>query len=103
MGFLRSFALRVQLQVGLELGDGFVLFFHLLRDFGEGEVGGGVVWLNVYRIFGAEIGTLVVLVAHIKLRDREVFVDTLVVGLDSFDLGEFAMDGGAGRGIAVFV
>jgi hypothetical protein len=38
---------------------------------------------------------LIVLVVHIKLCDIEVFVDALVVAQHSFDLGKFAMNGGA--------
>ena len=81
------FAVGVELEVGLVLGDGFVFFLHLLRDLGEGEVGGGVVGLDVDGVFGAEIGALVVFVAHVELGDVEVFVDALVVGLDRLTLG----------------
>jgi hypothetical protein len=62
-------------------------------------VGGGELGLDVDRIFGAKVGALIVFVVQIKLCDGEVFVDALVVGLDSFDLGEFAMNGCAFWGI----
>jgi hypothetical protein len=61
---------------------------------GQDEVWSGVVGLHVDRVFGAEIGALVVLVAEVELCDVEIFVDALVIGLDSLDLREFAMDGG---------
>jgi hypothetical protein len=62
-------------------------------------MGGGVLGLDVDGIFGAEVGALIVFVVHIKLCDGEVFVDAFVVGLNSFDLGEFAMNGSAFGGI----
>lgn len=96
-GFLRGFGfftVGVELQVGLILGDGFIFLLHLLRDLGQGKVSGGVVGLNGNGFFGAEVGALIVFVAHIKLCDAEVLVDALVVGLNLLDLGELAVDGG---------
>jgi len=58
-------------------------------------VGGGEVRLHVDRVFGPEIGALVVFVAEVELCDVEIFVYALVIGLNSFDLWELAMDGGA--------
>ena len=55
-------------------------------------MGGGVVGLDFNGVLGAEVGTLQVVVAHVELGDFEIFVDPLVVGLDTRDLGEFAMD-----------
>ena len=98
-GGLGFFAFGVEFEIGLEFGDGFVFLLHLLRDLSQGEVGGGVLGLNVDRIFRAEIGALIVFVVQIKLCDGEVFVDAFVVGLNSFDLGQFAMNGGAFGGI----
>jgi hypothetical protein len=98
-GVFGLFAVGVELEIGLVLGNGFVLFLHLLRDLGEGEVGGGVIGLDADRIFGAEVGALIVFVAQIKLCDAEIFVYALVVSLNPLDLGEFAMNGGAFRRI----
>jgi hypothetical protein len=95
LGVLGFFPVRVELKVGLELGDGFFFFLQLLRDLGEGEVSGGVVGLDGNGIFGAEVGALIVFVAQIELCHGEIFVYAFVVGLDSLDLGKFAMDGGA--------
>jgi hypothetical protein len=102
-GGLCLLAFGVKLEIGLVLGDGFVFFLHLLRDLGQCEVGGGVVGLNVDGIFGAEVGALIVFVVQVKLCDGKIFIDALVVGLHSLDLGKLAMDGGAFgriRGIA---
>jgi hypothetical protein len=93
------FAIGVEFEIGLVLGDGFVLFLHLLCYLGKGEVGGGELGLDIDRIFGAEIGALVVFVVQIKLRNAQVFIDAFVVGLDSFHLGKFAVDGGTFRRI----
>ena len=98
-GGLGFFAFGVDFEIGLEFGDGFVFLLHLLRDLTQGEVGGRVLGLNVDRIFGAEVGALIVFIIQIKLRDRKVFVDAFVVGLNSFDLGKFAMNGCAFGGI----
>ena len=95
MGLFGLFALRVEFEIGLVFGDGFVFFLHLLRDLSQGEVGGGVVGLNADSILGAEVGALIVFVAQIELCDGEIFIDALVVGLNPFDLGKFAMNGGA--------
>ena len=81
------FAVRIELEVGLILGDRFFFLLHLLRDLGEGEVGRGVVGLNVDRVLCAQIGAGEVVVAHVELCDLEVLVDTFVVGLNAFDLG----------------
>ncbi len=99
-GVFGLFAVGVEFQVGLVFGDGFVFFLHLLRNLSKGEVGGRVIGLDADRIFGAEVGALVVFVVQVKLCDVEILVDTLVVGLNSFDLGEFAVNGGAFGGIA---
>jgi hypothetical protein len=96
---LGLFTVGIKLEISLELGDGFVLFLQLLRYLGEGEVSGGVVGLDADRIFSAEVGALVVFVVQIKLCDGEVLIDTFVVGLDSFHLGKFAVNGGAFRRI----
>ena len=61
---------------------------------------GGVVGLNGDSIFGAKVGALVVFVVQIKPCYGEVFIDAFVVGLDSFDFGKFAMNGGTFRRIA---
>jgi len=89
----RLFAIGVELEVELVFGDGFVFFLHLLQNLREGEVSEGVVGLDADGVFGTEIRTLVVLVVHVELCDGDVFVDALVVGLNLFDLGEFAADG----------
>ena len=87
------FAGGVQLEVELIFGDSFVLLLQLCRNLREGEVGQGVVGLDGDGVFGAEIGALVVFVVHVELCDVDVFVDTLVVGLDFFDFGEFVAGG----------
>ena len=97
------FTFRVELEVSLVLSYGFVFLLHLLRDLGQSEVSGGVIGLDGNGIFGAEVGALIVFVAHIELCDVEVFVNTLVVGLDSLDLGEFPVDGGSFGHISVGV
>jgi hypothetical protein len=89
------FAVRVELEVGLVLGDRFVFLLHLLRDLGEGEVGRGVIGLNVDRVLRAQIGSGEVVVVHVELCDLEVLVDTFVIGLNALDLGQLAMDGAA--------
>jgi hypothetical protein len=97
------FAIGVELEVGLVLGDGLVFFLHLLSDLGEGEVSGGVVGLDGNSVFCAEVGALVVFVAQVEPGDGEVLVDAFVVGLNSFDLGELAVDGGSFGHVAVGV
>ena len=92
MSFLHLFAVGVELEIGFELGYGFVLLLHLLRNLGEGEVGVGVVGLDFDGVFGAEIGTLEVAVTHIKFGYAEVLVYAFVVGLDFCDFGKLAMD-----------
>jgi hypothetical protein len=98
-GVFGLFPVGIELEIGLELGDGFVLFLHLLRYLGKDEVGGRVFRLYADRIFGAEIGALVVFVVHIKFCDAQIFIDAFVVGLDSFYLGKLAMNGCAFRRI----
>jgi hypothetical protein len=95
MGFFGFFAIGVKFEVGLELGDCFVFLFHLLRDLCEGVVSGGVVGLGFDGILRSEVGALQVVVAHVELGDSEIFVDTLVVGLNTRYFREFAMDGTA--------
>jgi hypothetical protein len=95
MGFFGFFAIGVKFEVGLELGDCFVFLFHLLRDLGEGVVSGGVIGLGFDGILRAEVGALQVVVAHVELGDSEVFVDALVVGLNTRYFRELAMDGTA--------
>jgi hypothetical protein len=90
----RSFTVGVELEVELVFSDGFVFFLHLLQNLPEGEVSKRVVGLDADGVFGTEVGALVVLVVHIELCDGDVFVDALVVGLDLFDLREFAPGGG---------
>jgi hypothetical protein len=95
MGFFRSLPIGIELQVGLELGDGFVFLLHLLCNLGEGVVRGGVVRLGLDGVLGAKIGAGKIVVVHVELCDLEVLVDALIVGLDAFDLGEPAVDGAA--------
>jgi hypothetical protein len=102
LGGLCLFAVRVELEIGLVFGDSFVLLLQLQSDFGEGEVSSGILGLDADGVFGAEVGSLIVFVTEIKLCDVEILVDTLIVGLNSFDLGELAMDRGSFWGIAVF-
>jgi hypothetical protein len=95
------FAIGVELEVGLELGDGLVLFLHLLGDFGEGEVSGRVVGLNLDGVFGAKVGAGKVVVMHVEHCDFQVLIYALVVRLDVYGLGEFAMDGASfGTGVS---
>jgi len=98
-GGLCLFAFRVELEIGLVFGDGFVFFFHFLENLSQGEVRGGVLGLDADGVFGAKVGTLIVFVVDVELCDGEVFVDALVIGLNSFDLGKLAMNGGAFGGI----
>ena len=66
-------------------------------------MGGGVVGLDIYRIFGAEIGSLIVFIVEIELCDGEVLVDTFVIALKVLRFGQFAMNGGAFGRIAIEV
>jgi hypothetical protein len=61
------FAIGVKFEISLVLGDGFIFFLHLLRDFGESEVGGGVVGLHLHGIFGAEVSALIVFIVQVEL------------------------------------
>jgi hypothetical protein len=81
------FAVWIEFEIGLVLGDRFVFLLHLLRDLGECEVRRGEVGLNADCVLGAQIGAGEVVVAHVELCDLEVLVDTFVVGLNAFDLG----------------
>jgi hypothetical protein len=94
MGGFGFFAIGVELEVGFELGDSLVLFLHLLCDFSEGEVCGGVIGLNLDGVFGAEVGAGQVVVVHVEHGYFEIFIYALVIGLDVDGLGELAMDGG---------
>jgi hypothetical protein len=49
-------AVGVELQISIELRDGFVAFLHLLGDPSESEMGLWIVRLNLYGVFGTEIG-----------------------------------------------
>ena len=98
-GCLCLFAFRIELEIGLELGDGFVFLLHLLRDLGQGEVGGRELGLDVDGVLRTKVGALIVFVAQIELCYGEIFVDAFVIGLHSFNLREFAMNGGAFGGI----
>jgi hypothetical protein len=89
------FALGVEFEISLVFGHRFFFFLHLLCDLCEGEVGLGVLGLNFDCVFGAEISTREVVVAHVKLGYSEVFVDTFIVGLEAPDLGELAVNGTA--------
>jgi len=93
-GGLGFVAVGIELEVKLIFGDSLVLFLHLLRGLGEGEVCERVVWLDLDGILGAEIGALVVLVVHVELCDGDVFVDALIVGLDLCHFGESVSGGG---------
>jgi hypothetical protein len=93
-GGLCLFAFGVELEVGIELGDGFVLFLHLLRYLGEGKVSEGVVGLDFDGVFGAKVGAGEVVVVHVELGYGDVLVDALIVGLNSLYLGETTMGGG---------
>jgi len=95
VGCFGLFAFGIEFEVGLELGDGFVFLFHFLRDLAQREVGEGVVGLDFNCVFRAEVGTGQVVIVHVELRDGDVLVDALIVGLDFFDLGELAVDGGS--------
>jgi hypothetical protein len=66
-GILGLFSVRIQFEIGLVLGDSFIIFLHLLQDLGQGEVRCRVLGLDLNSIFGAEIGALVVLVMQIEL------------------------------------
>jgi len=99
-GVLGLFSVWIQLEIGLVLGDGFIFLLHLLQDLGESEVGSRVLGLDLDCVFGAEICTLVVLVLQIELGDRKIFVNALVVGLNSFDFGKPTMNRGAFRRVA---
>jgi hypothetical protein len=101
MGGFGFFAIRIELEVGFELGYGLILFLHFLGDFGKGEVCGGVVGLNLDGVFGTEVGAGQVVVVHVEHGDLQVFVYALVIGLNVYRLGEFAMDGGPfGTGVS---
>lgn len=89
----RFFTVGVELEVELVFGDGLVFFLHLLQNLRESEVCERVIGLDGDGVFGSEKGALVVLVVHVELCDVDVFIDALVVGLDLFDLGEFAAGG----------
>jgi hypothetical protein len=95
LGFSLLLALGVKLEIGFELGDGFVLLLQLLGNLCKGEVGGGVVGLDFDGVLGTKVGTLKVAITHIKFGDAKILVDTLIVGLHLLDFGELAMGGGA--------
>ena len=91
VGFLLFFAIGVELEIGLKLGDGFVLLLELLRDLGEGEVSVRVVGLDFDGVLGTKVGTLKVAITHIEFGDGKILVDTLIVGLHLFRLWQLAV------------
>jgi hypothetical protein len=91
-GFARCLyiqAVRVELQVGVELSDGLVALLHLLGDSGEGEVGVWIVGLNLHCVFGAKIGGVQIAPVLVEFSDCEVFGGSIFRSLNLFDLGKF--------------
>jgi hypothetical protein len=80
-------AVGIEFEVGVELGDGLFALLHLLGDLPEGEVGLGIVGLNLYGVFGTEIGGVQIAPAFVEFSDGEVFGGTVFRGLDLLDLG----------------
>ena len=92
MSVFGFFAFGVHFEVGLEFGDRFLFLLHLLGDLGEGIVSSRVVWLGFDSIFGTKISAWKVVVAHIELCDAQIFVYTFIIGLNTLNFREFAMD-----------
>jgi hypothetical protein len=60
-------------------------------------VGLGIVGLNLYGVFGAEIGGAQIAPAFVEFSDGEVLGDSIFRGLNFFDLRELPA-GGSGAG-----
>ena len=99
-GLFDLVAFGFELEVSVELGDGFVAFLEFLGEMGQDEVGLGIFGLDLDCVLGTLIGGVEVAAVFVEFRYAEVFCDAFVVGLEILDLGEFAA-GGSGAGGAI--
>ena len=77
---------RRELEIGVVLDFGLVQLLQLLRGNSKRIMRFGVVGLCLHGVFAAHVSGIEVIPIEIKLRDTDVFVNTLVRGLELPDL-----------------
>ena len=77
----------IELEVGVELGDGLFALLHLLGYLREGEVCVGIVGLSLYGIFGSKVGGVEISPVFVEFSDSKVFSSTVFGSLNLLDFG----------------
>ena len=93
-------AVGFEFEVGVVLGDGFLVLLELLGGGGESEVAFGVVGEEADGVLGAVVGAEKVAGGEVEVGDFKVFGEA-VVGV--FDLGELVAAAGGGGAGGAFV